>query len=77
MPFFIFLFQPVIVIHVHVSDSGLKAKTPPSVHIHHNGNDHWTMTPKTYLLDSLSLKIMTFLEYQLAQTYGKLMIKRF
>jgi hypothetical protein len=52
-----------------VSHNGVLPQDPPSVQIHHNGNQH--SNGEIYLLDSLALNITTSLEYQLAQIYGE------
>ena len=68
-----------------VSHNGFLPQDPPSVQIHHNGNQHWVLSiqlsnGEIYLLDSLALNITTSLEYLLTQIYGqnckkKLLIK--
>ena len=55
-----------------ISHNGFLPQDPPSVQIHHNGNQHWVLSTQLsngeiYLLDSLALNITTPLEYQLAQ----------
>ena len=52
-----------------VSHNGFLPQDPPSVQIHHNGNQHWVLSTQLsngeiYLLDSLALNITTSLEYQ-------------
>lgn len=65
-----------------VSHNGFLPQDPPSVQIHHNGNQHWVLSiqlsnGEIYLLDSLALNITTSLEYQLALIYGKNSKKNF
>ena len=60
-----------------ISNNSFQTQSHPSVQIHHTGlSQHWVTSiqlDKTniYLLDSLSLKLSTSLEMQLAQIYGK------
>jgi hypothetical protein len=47
-----------------VSHNGFLPQDPPSVQIHHNGNQHWVLSiqlsnGEIYLLDSLALNITT------------------
>jgi hypothetical protein len=54
---------------VSLSHNGFLPQDPPSVQIHHNGNQHWVLSlqlsnGEIYLLDSLALNITTSLEYQ-------------
>ena len=47
-----------------VSHNGFLPQDPPTVQIHHNGNQHWVLSTQLsngeiYLLDSLALNITT------------------